>query len=102
MSRASLSLSAQITAVVIMMLSFTNWPTGVASVMAFLYERMCGSISGMGDTVKPSTPMPCRAAFSYVGGFPAATHMAGWLEPPPYGLGRMLRLGVENATPSWE
>src|SRR5690349_5655906 len=53
-------------------------------------------------TVNPRTPRPCRAAFSYVDVLPAATHIGGWVRPPPYGLGSTFRLGTENAGPSWE
>src|SRR5919108_5622255 len=56
----------------------------------------------MAATLNPSTPRPWRAAFSYVGGLPAATHIGGCVRPPPYGFGTTLRGGVENAAPWWE
>src|SRR5437868_2396169 len=70
--------------------------------MAALYASTLPFISWMADTLKPSTPRPWRAAFSYVGGFPAATHIGGCVCPPPYGFGRTFRGGVLKTAPSWE
>src|SRR5438067_1257298 len=38
---------------------------------------MSGVIAGAAEKLKPITPKPARAAFSYVGGLPAACHIGG-------------------------
>src|SRR6266545_6341797 len=58
-------------------------------------------------TLNPSTPRPSCAAFAYVGGLPAATHIGGC--GFFHGFGRTLRVGIfsfgygiRNAGPSCE
>ena len=70
--------------------------------MTARYASTRSFIACAASTLNPSTPSPWRAAFSNVGGFPAATHMGGCVVPPPYGLGRMLRGGTRKYVPSKE
>src|SRR4051794_26256433 len=91
--------SATYAAMQLMMLSFTNAPTGSAFAMPFLYaERSFSTLSRL-SSEKPSTPRPMRPAISYDGGLPAAYHIAAWFLP--YGRGRILRGGSDQYLPSY-
>jgi hypothetical protein len=60
--RAALPSSMQTMPFVIITLSLTNWPTGVARRIASLYDFTWSRISWMAETLKPRTPRPFSAA----------------------------------------
>ena len=97
-SRALPPSSRQSIWVVIMMLSLTNPPTGSAFLISRLYFSMSGMNCSGAPKAKQRTPRPWRAANSNVPGLPAATHSGGC--GFVYGLGRMLRSGMEKKRPS--
>ena len=61
---------------------------------------MSGVIAGAALKLKPITPKPERAAFSYVGGLPAACHIGGC--GFFHGFGSTLRVGTLKYSPSNE